>query len=152
MAELTIFEKSLLNLLQGNIPLESRPFAKMAEELHTDEKTVIEKLRELKAAGYLRRIGTFFDSNKLGYRGVLVALKVEPSEIKKVAEFVNKYPGATHNYEREGNFNLWFTLLTQNAEQEMKILSAIRAMHGVKNMLKLKSNKKYKINVQFKLQ
>lgn len=152
MTELTIFEKSLLNLLQGNIPLESRPFAKMAEKLHTDEKTVIEKLRELKDGGYLRRIGTFFDSNELGYRGILVALKVEPSEVKKVAEFVNKYPGATHNYEREGNFNLWFTLLTQNDEQEKKILSAIRAMHGVKNMLKLKSNKKYKINVQFKLQ
>ena len=151
MSELSLFDKALLNLLQGNIPICSRPFAKMAEELGTDEEKVITRLRELKAAGYLRRIGTFFDSNELGYRGALVALQVEPSAIGAVAEAINKISGATHNYEREGKFNLWFTLLTSSAEQELKILSAIRAMQGVKNMLKLKSNKKYKINVQFKL-
>ena len=151
MSELSLFDKALLNLLQGNIPICSRPFAKMAEELGTDEEKVITRLRELKAAGYLRRIGTFFDSNELGYSGVLVALQVEEAAMSAVAEAVNKISGATHNYEREGKFNLWFTLLTSSAEQELKILSAIRAMQGVKNMLKLKSNKKYKINVQFKL-
>lgn len=151
MTSLSVFDKSLLNLLQGNIPVCSRPFAKMAEELDTSEETVLERLRELKAAGYLRRIGTFFDSNSLGYRGTLVALKVEPSKMETVAEAVNRYPGATHNYERDGLYNLWFTLLTPNAERETEILSEIRAVHGVEDMLKLKANKKYKINVQFKL-
>ena len=152
MTELSIFDKSLLNLLQGNLPVCKRPFAKMAEKLGTDEETVISKIRELKAAGYLRRIGTFFDSTKLGYGGTLVALKVTPSEIQSVAEVVNKYPGATHNYEREGKYNLWFTLLTPNPESETKILSEIGSVRGVEEMLKLKANKKYKINVQFKLQ
>lgn len=151
MEGLSLFDKALLNLLQGNIPICSRPFAKMAEELATDEATVISRLSELKAAGYLRRIGTFFDSNKLGYRGVLVALQVDQSAMGAVAEAINKISGVTHNYEREGKFNLWFTLMTSTAEQETKILSAIRSMQGVRNMLKLKSNKKYKINVQFKL-
>ena len=152
MAELSIFDKSLLNLLQGNLPVCRRPFAAMAEKLGVDEETVLSRIRELKAAGYLRRIGTFFDSNSLGYRGTLVALQVEPSEIKTVAEVVNKYPGATHNYEREGKYNLWFTLLTPNPESEKKILSEISSVRGVEDMLKLKANKKYKINVQFKLQ
>ena len=151
MAELSIFEKKLLNLLQGEIPICNRPFAKIAEKLQTDEKIVIEKIRELKAAGYLRRIGTFFDSNKLGYRGVLVALKVEQNKIFSVANAINNYSGATHNYEREGKFNLWFTLLSANAEQEKKILSEIKKISGVREMIILKANKKYKINVQFKL-
>ena len=150
--ELSTFDKSLLNLLQGNIPVCSRPFAKMAETLGAEESFVLERVRELKAAGYLRRIGTFFDSSKLGYGGTLVALKVSPAEIKSVAEVVNKFPGATHNYEREGKYNLWFTLLTPNPESETKILSEISSVRGVEEMLKLKSNKKYKINVQFKLQ
>ena len=150
--ELSIFDKSLLNLLQGNLPICKRPFAAMAEKLGTDEETVLTKIRELKAAGYLRRIGTFFDSSKLGYGGTLIALKVEPSEIATVAEVVNKYPGATHNYEREGKYNLWFTLLTPNLESETKILSEIKSVRGVEDMLKLRANKKYKINVQFKLQ
>lgn len=152
MMRLSTFDKELLNLLQGDIPLCSHPFAEMARRLGTDESTVIERLRELKAAGFLRRIGTFFDSNRLGYQGTLIALKVEPSAICAVAEAVNRYPGATHNYEREGAYNLWFTLLTPNAECESNILAEIRSLRGVEDMLKLRANKKYKINVQFKLQ
>jgi len=152
MTRLSTFDKALLNLLQGEIPICSHPFAELAARLGTDEDTVLARLRELKAAGFLRRIGTFFDSNRLGYQGTLVALKVTPSEIHTVAEAVNRYPGATHNYEREGIYNLWFTLLTPNAECEKKILSEIRSLNGVEDMLKLKANKKYKINVQFKLQ
>ena len=151
MEKLTDFDKSLLNLLQGNIPICSHPFAAMAEGLGTNENFVLARLRELQKSGYLRRIGTFFDSSSLGYQGTLIALEVEPSEIKSVAEAVNRYPGATHNYEREGRYNLWFTLLTPNPEREKKILAEIRSLNGVEDMIKLKSNKKYKVNVQFKL-
>ena len=152
MTRLSTFDKALLNLLQGDLPICPHPFAEMARTLGTDEDTILARLRELKAAGFLRRIGTFFDSNQLGYQGTLVALKVEPQEIDAVAQAVNRYPGATHNYEREGAYNLWFTLLTPNAEYESNILAEIRSLRGVEDMLKLKSNKKYKINVQFKLQ
>ncbi len=152
MTELTIFDKSLLNLLQSNIPICSRPFEEMAKKLGTDEQTVLKRLRELKAEGYLRRIGTFFNSNSLGYQGTLIALSVEPEKIQQVAEKINNYSGATHNYEREGQFNLWFTLITPNQVQEQKILSEVRELNGVEDMICLKSNKKYKVNVQFNLQ
>ena len=152
MTRLSTFDKALLNLLQSDIPICSHPFAEMATRLGTNEDTLLARLRELKAAGFLRRIGTFFDSNRLGYQGTLIALKVEPSALCAVAEAVNRYPGATHNYEREGAYNLWFTLLTPSAEYESSILTEIRSLHGVEDMLKLKANKKYKINVQFKLQ
>ena len=142
--ELSLFDKELLNHLQSNIPICSRPFAKMAAELGTDEETILSRIRELKDAGYLRRIGTFFNSNNLGYVGTLVALKVSPTKIAPVAEAVNKYPEATHNYEREGKYNLWFTLLTRDSNE-------IKNLPGVEDMLKLKSNKKYKVNVQFNL-
>jgi DNA-binding Lrp family transcriptional regulator len=151
MMELTAFDKSLLNLLQANLPVCSHPYAKLAEQLGTEEQVVLSRLQDLKAAGYLRRIGTFFDSNQLGYKGTLVALKVEPDRMQTVAEAINRYPGATHNYEREGKYNLWFTLLTPCIEREQEILSEVETLPGVESMLNLKSNKKYKINVQFKL-
>lgn len=149
--QLTAFDKSLLNLLQGNLPVCSRPFARLAEELGTDEQTVIDRLNELRAQGYLRRIGTFFNSNRLGYNGTLVALKVQPSAMGKVAAEINRYPGVTHNYEREGKYNLWFTLLTPNLATEQKILNEVEDLSGVDGLLNLKAHKKYKINVQFKL-
>ena len=149
--QLTAFDKSLLNLLQGNLPVCSRPFARLADELRTDEQTVIDRLNELRAQGYLRRIGTFFNSNRLGYNGTLVALKVNPADMGKVAAAINSYPGVTHNYEREGSYNLWFTLLTPNLATEQKILNEVEELAGVDGLLNLKAHKKYKINVQFKL-
>ena len=149
--QLTAFDKSLLNLLQGNLPVCSRPFARLAEDLGTDEQTVIDRLNELRAQGYLRRIGTFFNSNRLGYNGTLVALKVQPAAMGKVAAEINRYPGVTHNYEREGKYNLWFTLLTPNLATEQKILNEVEDLSGVDGLLNLKAHKKYKINVQFKL-
>lgn len=149
--ELTPFDKSLLNLLQAKIPVCPRPFAELAAQLGADESTVILRLRELKAAGFLRRVGTFFNSANLGYAGTLVALKVAPNQIGTVATAVNKYPEATHNYEREGAYNLWFTLLTKSPDHEKNILAEIRGLRGVEDMLRLKSNRKFKVNVQFHL-
>lgn len=150
--ELTAFDKDLLNLLQGHLPVCSRPFAKLARELGTEEAVVLQRVQKLKADGCLRRIGTFFDSNRLGYHGTLVALKVAPEHIAEVADVINGYPGATHNYEREGKYNLWFTLLTPSEQQEKAIISEVRNLPGVEDVLNLKAHKKYKINVQFQLQ
>ena len=151
MTDLSPFDKALLNLLQAHLPVCSRPFAKLGEELGTDEATVLAHLKALQAAGLLRRIGTFFNSAQLGYEGTLVALEVDEASMESVAGAVNRYPGATHNYEREGRYNLWFTLLTPDRESEKRILREVRALPGVRAMMNLKARKKYKINVQFQL-
>ena len=148
---LTTFDKSLLNIIQRNLPICQRPFLELANILETTEDHVIERLSYLKEHGYIRRIGPFFDSGKLEYKGTLVALKVQPEYMESVAQFINRYPGATHNYEREGEYNLWFTLLTHSEEKRTKILAEIKAQQGVEKLMNLVSNKKYKINVQFKL-
>lgn len=148
---LTNFDKSLLNIIQRNLPITERPFLELANILNTTEDKVIERLRYLKEHGYIRRIGPFFDSGKLEYKGTLVALKVKPEYMQEVAQFINHYPGATHNYEREGEYNLWFTLLTHSEEKRTQILNEIKAQKGVEKLMNLVSNKKYKINVQFKL-
>ncbi|MBP2633613.1 MAG: putative transcriptional regulator, AsnC family, partial [Firmicutes bacterium] len=70
---LTSFDKELLNILQTKLPISPRPFADLAEVLGTDEIVVIDRLKELKEQGYLRRVGPFFDSVKLGYAGTLIA-------------------------------------------------------------------------------
>lgn len=151
MQALTTFDKALLNLLQGNLPVCSRPFQKLAEELGTEESVVLERLKALKQEGYLRRIGTFFNSSRLGYEGTLVALRVREDRVEQVAKSINTLTGATHNYEREGGYNLWFTLLTPSSEVESAILARVRGLDGVESMLNLRANRKYKINVQFKL-
>lgn len=149
--ELSEFDKKLLNIIQEHLPISKRPFRDVAKNLGVSEEVVLKRLNELKQAGYIRRIGAFFDSAKLGYTGTLVAVSVRENKIREVAETVNKYDGVTHNYEREGEYNLWFTLLSPSLEAEQKILNEVRKLDGVEKFLNLKANHKYKINVAFKL-
>lgn len=151
MTALTDFDKRLLNLLQGNLPVCSRPFARLGEMLDTTEEHVLSRLDDLKRAGYLRRIGTFFNSEQLGYHGTLIALRVAEQHLVDVVQVINRCAGATHNYEREGKYNLWFTLLTSSHAAEEKILADIAALPGVEGLMSLRANKRYKINVQFNL-
>lgn len=145
------FDRQLLNVLQSQLPISKRPFAEMAEKLGCDEKTVLERLNVLKKEGYLRRVGPFFDSHNLGYEGVLVAAKIQKDRMAEVAEKINAYAGITHNYEREGEYNLWFTLLSASKEQEKNILDEIEKIDGVEKIMPLKSRRRYKVNVQFNL-
>lgn len=148
---LTDFDKRLLNRIQTRLPLAPRPFAVLAEELGTDEATVLERLQALKAEGLIRRIGPFFDSVKMGYVGTLVAVKVNEEALPDVAVFINQYPGVTHNYEREGEFNLWFTLMAPSPQALEDILAAVTARPGVVRLLSLPATEKFKVSVQFTL-
>lgn len=148
---LTAFDKKLLNIIQTDLPLESRPFAVLAERLATEEAIVIERLLFLKEQGFIRRIGPFFDSSKLGYIGTLVALEVESVEIPQVAAVINSNYGVTHNYERDGVLNLWFTLFSHNIEAQNATLENISKLPGVVRLINLPATKKFKVSVQFTL-
>ncbi|AIF52570.1 Lrp/AsnC family transcriptional regulator [Pelosinus sp. UFO1] len=148
---LTAFDKSLLNLIQTDLSFDKRPFAVLAEKLKTEEFVVIERLKFLKEQGLIRRIGPFFDSTKLGYIGTLVALEVKEEYIPQVAEVINSYYGVTHNYEREGTLNLWFTLLSPDLGKQNEILETVRNLDGVVRLLNLPATKKFKVSVQFSL-
>lgn len=148
---LTAFDKRLLNIIQTDLPLESRPFAVLAQRLETEESVVIERLIFLKEQGFIRRIGPFFDSTKLGYIGTLVALEVETAQIPQVATVINSNYGVTHNYEREGNLNLWFTLFSHNIEAQDTTLDKVSKLPGVVRLINLPATQKFKVSVQFTL-
>lgn len=146
------FDKQLLNAIQKEIPLAARPFAIIAERLNCEEDYVLERLKWLKGQGFVRRIGPFFDSARLGYIGSLVAVEVEERFLEEVAEKINQYPGVTHNYEREGQYNLWFALLSPSKEALDNVLEEVEVLPGVRRLLNLPATRKYKINVQFTLE
>ncbi len=149
---LSDFDKRLLNTIQSDIPLVARPFAAVAERLGADEATVIGRLEHLRDNGFIRRIGPFFDSARLGYVSTLVALAVEPEAMAAVAAAVNAYPGVTHNYEREGGYNLWFALLTPDMASQEGILAAVARLPGVSGLMNLPATSKFKVNVRFTLE
>ena len=148
---LTEFDKKLLNIIQIDLPFASRPFAVIADRLESEESVVIERLKFLKEQGFIRRIGPFFDSSKLGYIGTLVALEVESCCIPQVAAAINSEYGVTHNYERDGSLNLWFTLFSHNLEEQTEVLKKIGDLTGVVRLINLPATQKFKVSVQFTL-
>ena len=104
-------DRRLLNAVQKEVPLVSRPFAAVADELEMTENDVLDRLHHWREEeGVIRQISAIFDTRKLGYRSTLVAMQIPPEHMSEAARLVNEHPGVSHNYERSHEFNLWFTL------------------------------------------
>ncbi len=144
-----IIDRKLINLVQNGLPIESRPFLALAEELNIAEKEVIERLEVLKKHGYIRRIGGIFDSKKLGYVSTLCAISVPKEKVEEVSEIVNSYEEVTHNYIREHYYNMWFTLIASSKERIDTIIEDIKLKTSINELLNLPSVKLFKIKATF---
>jgi len=144
-------DKKILDAIQNEIPITKRPFAKIADKVGTSEPDVLLRLKKLKANKIIRRIGSSFDSKKLGYRSVLVAAVVSEEKLDNIAAIINRYTGVTHNYRRDHTYNLWFTLTASSEKRVDELLEQMKKETGIKNMFPLPALKKYKIAVHFKM-
>ncbi|MBU3072285.1 siroheme decarboxylase subunit alpha [Clostridium estertheticum] len=143
--------KNLLNLIQSNFPIESRPFLKIANELDISENQVIDMIKELKNDGYIKRIGGIFDSRKLGYSSTLCAIKVPLDRITEVAEIINSYNGVTHNYIRNHSYNMWFTVIAPSIIEVKEFLNDIKIKTDIDEIIELPVVNLFKINVVFNI-
>ena len=106
-----IIDRKLLNKIQSPFPLVTQPYLQLGEEVGVSEQEVIDRLTELKRTNVLRQISAIFDTRRLGFKTTLVAMAYEPDQLHQAATEINKHPGVSHNYAREGSYyNLWFTL------------------------------------------
>lgn len=150
-AALDDIDRRLLNRVQSDFPIASRPFDTIGSELGVSEDDVIARLERLKAAGFIRRIGGNFVPEKLGYVSTLCAAKVPTDKIAHFAETVNRYPGVTHNYMRENDYNVWFTFIAQSRKDIAVNLDRISRETGVMGILNLPATHVFKIRAKFKV-
>ncbi|MGI9952951.1 AsnC family transcriptional regulator [Moorellaceae bacterium AZ2] len=145
-------DRRLLNLIQQDFPITGRPYLEIGRRLNLSEGEVINRLEKLKRAGIIRRIGAVFDLRRLGYVSTLCALKVPPGRLKEVAEVVNSFPGITHNYLREHEYNMWFTLIGPSRQHLERIMEEIKERTGLTELLELPAERSFKIRVNFNLE
>lgn len=138
-------DREIIRLMQKGFPLTPEPFKTIGDNLWIDEATVISRLVKMKQDGVIRYFGAFFDSRKLGYSGTLAALNVEPSRVDEVAAIVNEFPMITHNYLREGNPNMWFTVLAKDAKELQDIIADIKTRAKVSEIPVFPSKRLFKV-------
>jgi len=146
--ELDNIDKQILNDIQWTFPLVERPFLELAKEYHISEEQVIERIKKLKDIGIIRQISAIFDTRKLGYKSALVAFAVKENKIEAVANEINKHPGVSHNYERNHEYNLWFTLAVPPYGDMKEDLEKMALLDGVLKYRVLPTLKMYKIGVK----
>lgn len=142
-------DRMILNQIQRNFPLTHRPFLALARKTGMKEKEVLGRVQRLKDLGIIRRIGASFSAGAVGFSSTLCAARVPAEKIKEFVSVVNSYPGVTHNYEREGEYNLWFTLIAPSRRKVGEILREISRKTGVQGILDLPATKTIKIAVDF---
>jgi DNA-binding Lrp family transcriptional regulator len=106
-------DKRLLNLLQGSFPLAPRPYAHVAGIAGVPEDEVLARTKRLLDERIIREVTPIFDTRVLGYSSMLVAAKVDSENPWRAAKVINSHPGVSHNYLRDHDFNLWFTIATE---------------------------------------
>jgi len=142
-------DKDILNRIQSDFPVTSRPFLTIAEDLGLTEDTVIERVTHLKNSGIIRRIGGNLVPQALGFVSTLCTAKVSEEQIDSFAEIVNQFPGVTHNYQRDGEFNLWFTFIAPSMAEIEENLKTISQLTGITDILNMPATRVYKIKAQF---
>lgn len=144
-------DRLILNRIQSDFPITPKPYLSIACDIGLSEKDVLNRVSELKKVGIIRRIGGNFVPEKLGFVSTLCAAKVPEEKIDFFARLVNAYPGVTHNYKREGKYNIWFTFIAQSLGEINSNLDKISRETGVENIISLPATSVFKIKAQFDL-
>jgi DNA-binding Lrp family transcriptional regulator len=136
-------DKKLLNLMQGRFPIEPRPYARVAELAEVPEDEVLRRVQHLLDERIIRQVTPIFDTRALGYASMLVAAKVDPENPHRAATIINAHPGVSHNYLRNHEFNIWFTIATEpdsklGLERTLEVLAAEAGAESVRQLPTLK--------------
>jgi DNA-binding Lrp family transcriptional regulator len=141
-------DRALFRLAQSEFPITERPFRNLGRKLKLTEEETLLRLRKLKEQGLIRRIGPVWDAKSLGLSSLLIAFKVPAGRVEKAAAIINRSKGVTHNYLREAEYNLWFTLTAMDEKALKRQLQKLVRRAKPLGVLKLPATIIYKIGVK----
>lgn len=112
--DLSFAEIRYVRALQEDLPVVSRPFAEIAGRMAVSEEALLDKARELEAAGIMRRFSAVLRHRRVGYTANGMACWVVPElRIETVGQLAARYPEVSHCYQRPAYPPRWpYTLFT----------------------------------------
>ena len=147
-------DKKLLNLMQGSFDCARGRSRTSRSSPALPEAEVMQRVQRLLDGRIIREITPIFDTRALGYSSMLVAAKVDPEYPHRAAQFINTHPGVTHNYLRDHDFNLWFTLATEPGSTLGLdgTIDVIKAKTGAHSIRQLPTLKLFKIRMDLEME
>ncbi len=145
-------DKRLLNIIQADFPLVSRPFQALGGQVDLAEGEIIDRIGSLKERRIIRQISAIFDTRSLGYKSSLVAMRIRPENLDAAAAIVNGHPGVSHNYVRNHAFNLWFTVAVPPTSDLEWTVEHLHATAGAESTRILPTLRLFKIGMQLDME
>jgi DNA-binding Lrp family transcriptional regulator len=147
-------DKRLLNLMQGQFPIAAKPYQHVAAQAEVSEDEVMTRVQHLLDERIIRQVTPIFDTRALGYSSMLVAAKVDPEHPWRAANVINAHPGVSHNYLRNHEFNIWFTIATE-PDSELGLegtLAKLAELAGAESVRSLPTLKLFKIRMDLEME
>jgi DNA-binding Lrp family transcriptional regulator len=151
---LDALDKRLLNLMQGSFPIAARPYQHVAALAEVTEDEVMTRVRRLLGERIIRQVTPIFDTRALGYSSMLVAARVDPENPWRAANIINAHPGVSHNYLRNHDFNIWFTIATEPGSDLglQGTLEVLAREAGAESVRSLPTLKLFKIRMDLEME
>jgi len=149
MAVIDDLDKKIISMIQGDLPVEPRPFSLVAEKLGTAEEDLIRRIRALKDRGVIRRFGATLRQQVAGFQSnAMVAWKVPEERIEEVGKTMARFREVTHCYQRmpqgDWKYNLYTMIHGEGREECYEIASRMSRKAGVDDYVLLFSEEEFK--------
>jgi DNA-binding Lrp family transcriptional regulator len=127
-----------------------KPFEVIADALGVTEEEVLSTVRKLKEEKIIRQTSAIFDTKRLGYKSSLVAFKVDEDKVDEASKIINAHPGVSHNYLRNHDYNIWFTMaVSPDSKLGLeKTINILKSRTGATDAITLPTLKMFKISVK----
>jgi DNA-binding Lrp family transcriptional regulator len=143
-------DREILAALEDGLPFVHEPFREIGKRLGLSDEEVLERVRDLKKAGIIRRFRARINQRQLGITAnALVAWDCNGNTPGEIGSRLASYPCVTHCYERRPVPGRWdYSLYTvhhgysrREVEEEVRRLAE---QIGLSRYLILFSNKEFK--------
>jgi DNA-binding Lrp family transcriptional regulator len=142
-------DKKVIRLIQGDLPVNPRPFALLADQIGLTEAQVIARIKDLKDRGIIRRFGATLRHQEAGFSSnAMVAWVVPDHRIDATGEILADFKEVTHCYQRrpQGDwpYNLYTMIHGSNRDQCFQIAERMSRSAGIDEYILLFSEKEFR--------
>jgi DNA-binding Lrp family transcriptional regulator len=135
-------DQQLIATIQSGLPLVSRPYEVIAQQLNVTEQEVIERLTRLKQQGLIKRLGIIVKHRELGYcANAMIVLNIPDHRVEQLGRQIGQLKFINLCYQRprrsaEWPYNLYCMVHGKTREKVLQQIDQLVEVFGLKGFSK----------------
>lgn len=140
---------AIVKAIQGGLPISEEPFADIARQAGVSQERLLERLKEWKTDGTVRRVGALLRHTKAGYFvNSMGAWNVPDEQVESFGKMAAEHGKVSHCYQRPRfagfRFNLYTMIHGKSKEECETVAKEISERTGIADFDLLYTTAEYK--------